>query len=154
MRGKIPFEEHMSPRAQQVFVLARREAVARHHEFVGTEHILLGILALEQGGAFDALRRCGVDFDLLKKEMESMIPVPGKFPLGEHIPYTPRVKTVMTCSAKEARTFKHPCIATEDLLLGLLAEGEGVAARALNRLGLTIERAREEITRTDFRPRR
>jgi len=144
----------MSPRAQHVMALARREAVARHYGFVGTEHILLGILALEQGGAFDALRRCGIDFESLRKEMEWMIPVPDKTPPGEHIPYTPRVKAVLTCSAKEAETFEHPCIATEDLLLGLLAEGEGIAARALNRLGLTIERARQEISRTNFGPRR
>jgi len=146
--------DQMSPRAQQVLALARREAVKRHHEFVGTEHILFGILALEQGGAFDALRRCGVDFESLRKEMERMIPVSGKTPPRENIPYTPRVKAVLTCSAKEAETFQHPHIATEDLLLGLHAEGEGVAARALNRTGLTIERAREEIARTDFGPRR
>src|SRR2546422_170049 len=120
-----------TPRAQQVLSLARKEADRFKHNFVGTEHLLLGIIRLGQGTAFTVLGNMGVDLEAARKEVEKQVGTgPDQRVLGI-IPYTPRVKKVLALAAKEAKALKHTYVGTEHLQLGLLREGDGVAARVL-----------------------
>jgi len=121
----------MSPRAQQVLALARKEAVRLNHEFLGTEHLLLGIIALAQGGAIDVLRKHSVDLDSMRQGVERVALLPPTQKISGNIPYTPRVKKVLDLASEAAVTLAHPYVCTEDLLLGILEEGEGLAARVL-----------------------
>jgi ATP-dependent Clp protease ATP-binding subunit ClpA len=136
---------NLTPRAQQVLVLARKEATRFNHSFVGTEHILLGIVALGQGTAVKVLHHFGITLEPLRAEIEKQVGTgPDPVVLG-NIPYTPRVKAVLAIASKEASDLHHTYIGTEHLLLGLLCEGDGVAARVLANLGLDVERTRQAI---------
>ena len=141
-------EESMSnftPRAQQVLALARKEADRFNHNFVGTEHLLLGLIKLGQGVAVNVLQRLGMDLDTVRLEVEKQVGTgPDQKQVG-NIPYTPRVKKVLNLAAKEAKALNHTYVGTEHILLGLLREGEGVAARVLKNLDVDIEQARQEI---------
>jgi ATP-dependent Clp protease ATP-binding subunit ClpA len=138
---------NFTPRAQQVLALARREADRFHHNFVGTEHLLLGLIRQGQGTAVVVLGRLGVDLETARREVEKIVGGTLNQEVHVYIPYTPRVKKVLALAAKEARALNHTYVGTEHILLGLLAEGDGVAGRVLKNLGVDIENARVEILR-------
>lgn len=136
---------NFSPRAQQVLVLARKEADRFNHNFVGTEHLLLGLIKIDQGVAVNVLRKLGLDLEKVRSEVEKLIGAgPDQKMLG-HIPYTPRVKTVLSLATQEAKGLNHTYVGTEHILLGLLREGDGVAARVLKNMNVDMERTRQEI---------
>ena len=139
---------NFTPRAQQVLALARKEADRFHHNYVGTEHLLLGLIKLGQGVAVSVLQKMGLDLETVRGEVEKQVGIgqESKTPVGS-IPYTPRVKKVLALAGKEAKVLNHSYVGTEHILLGLLREGEGVAARVLKTLEIDIERTRNEILR-------
>ncbi len=136
---------NFTPRAQQVLTLARQEAERLQHNFVGTEHLLLGMIRLGQGVGVTVLAKLGLDLESVRSEVEKQVGRgPDQKPVGL-IPYTPRVKRVLALAAKEARALNHTYVGTEHILLGLLREGDGFAARALMNLEVDLELARQEI---------
>src|SRR2546426_2468866 len=136
---------NFTPRAQQVLALARKEADRFNHNFVGTEHLLLGLIKLGQGVAVNVLQKMGLDLDTVRMEVEKQVGTgPDQKVIG-NIPYTPRVKKVLALAAKEAKALNHTYVGTEHILLGLLREGDGVAARVLKNLDVDIEQTRQEI---------
>ncbi len=136
---------NFTPRAQQVLALARKEADRFSHNYVGTEHILLGLIKLGQGVAVNVLERMGLDLDRVRVEVEKEVGTGTAGQSGGNIPYTPRVKKVLALADKEAKALNHSYVGTEHILLGLLREGDGVAARVLQQLEVDIQSAREEI---------
>jgi ATP-dependent Clp protease ATP-binding subunit ClpC len=141
-------DEHMSnftPRAQQVLALARKEADRFNHNFVGTEHLLLGLIKLGQGVAVNVLQKMGLDLETVRMEVEKQVGTGPDQKMIGNIPYTPRVKKVLALAAKEAKALTHTYVGTEHILLGLLREGDGVAARVLKNLDVDIEQTRQEI---------
>jgi len=138
---------NFTPRAQQVLALARKEADRFNHNFVGTEHLLLGLIKLGQGVAVNVLQKMGLDLETVRLEVEKQVGTgPDQKQVG-NIPYTPRVKKVLNLASKEAKALAHTYVGTEHILLGLLREGEGVAARVLKNLDVDIEQTRQEILR-------
>jgi len=137
---------NFTPRAQQVLGLARKEADRFNHAYIGTEHLLLGLIKLGQGVAVNVLRHMGLQLDVVRMEIEKEVGTgqPQQKAIGA-IPYTPRVKKVLAFANKEAKALNHSYVGTEHLLLGLLREEEGVAARVLRHLEVDIERTRNEI---------
>jgi Clp amino terminal domain, pathogenicity island component len=136
-----------TPNARLTLELARKEAPRLHHSFIGTEHILLGLLALEDGVVPNVLKRMGVDREGLRKQIENWVSIfPSKKTHGR-LPYTPRVKKSFRLAAGEAEASHQTGVGAEHIFLGLLLEGDGVAARVLKNLGLTSETTREEIIR-------
>jgi len=137
---------NFTPRAQQVLALARKESDRFHHNYVGTEHLLLGLIHLGQGVAVNVLVKMGLDLDTVRAEVEKQVASTGAEdkPTG-NIPYTPRVKKVLALASKEAKALNHSYVGTEHILLGLLREGEGVASTVLRSLNIDIERCRHEI---------
>jgi ATP-dependent Clp protease ATP-binding subunit ClpC len=136
---------NFTPRAQQVLALSRKEAERFNHNYVGTEHLLLGLINLGQGVAVNVLQKMDLDLQTVRVAVEKQVGIgPESKPLGA-IPYTPRVKKVLALSGKEAKLLNHSYVGTEHILLGLLREGEGVAARVLKSLNIDIERCRNEI---------
>ena len=136
---------NFTPRAQQVLALSRKEADRFHHNYIGTEHLLLGLINLGQGVAVNVLQRMGLDLQTVRTAVEKQVGTgPESKPSG-NIPYTPRVKKVLALAGKEAKALNHSYVGTEHILLGLLREGEGVAARVLKSLDVDIERCRNEI---------
>ena len=138
---------NFTPRAQQVLALARKEADRFHHNYVGTEHILLGLIKLGQGVAVSVLQKMGLDLETVRSAVEKQVGTGTESKTTGSIPYTPRVKKVLALAGKEAKTLNHSYGGTEHILLGLLREGEGVAARVLKSLEVDIERTRQEILR-------
>ena len=139
--------QNFTPRAQQVLNLARKEAERFQHNFVGTEHLLLGLLRLGQGTAVSVLTEMGVDLDKTRQEVEKHIGVgPDQKPIGQ-IPYTPRVRKVFALASKEAKALSHTYVGTEHLLLGLIREGDGLAARVLTAMGLDTSVVRNCVLR-------
>ncbi|HZR19752.1 MAG TPA: Clp protease N-terminal domain-containing protein [Verrucomicrobiae bacterium] len=139
--------QNFTPRAQKVIELAQKQAVRLGHSFIGTEHVLLGLLELGQGIACTVLLRFGVQYEAMRKEMERLIPF-GDSSLSSRPPTpTPRVEKVLSWAKKEADTLRHQYIGTEHLLLGLLSEPDGVAARLLQGFDVNLKRARREIIR-------
>jgi len=136
---------NFTPRAQQVLALARKEADRFNHAYVGTEHLLLGLIKLGQGVAVNVLERMGLALDSVRAEVEKEVGSGPPQSAPGNIPYTPRVKKVLALANKEAKSLNHSYVGTEHLLLGLLREGEGVAARVLKRLDVDIQRTRNEI---------
>ena len=136
---------NFTPRAQQVLQLARKEADRFNHGYVGTEHILLGICALGQGVAVNVLQKIGISLESLRMEVEKAVGVGPETKTVGNVPFTPRVKKVLALSGSEARALNHSYVGTEHILLGLLREGEGVAARVLKNLDVDLEQARIEI---------
>ncbi|MDQ6595418.1 ATP-dependent Clp protease ATP-binding subunit [Bacillus salipaludis] len=130
-------------RAQKVLALAQEEAIRLGHNNIGTEHILLGLVREGEGIAAKALYGLGLGSDKIQKEVENLI---GK---GQEVPqtihYTPRAKKVIELSMDEARKLGHSYVGTEHILLGLIREGEGVAARVLNNLGVSLNKARQQV---------
>ena len=136
---------NFTPRAQQVLALARKEADRFNHSFVGTEHLLLGLINLGQGVAVNVLQKMGLDLETVRLEVEKQVGTGPDQKLAGNIPYTPRVKKVLELSKKEAKALHHTYVGTEHILLGLLREGEGVAARVLKNLDIDIDQCRDEI---------
>jgi len=136
---------NFTPRAQQVLALARKEADRFNHSFVGTEHLLLGLINLGQGVAVNVLQKMGLDLETVRLEVEKQVGTGPDQKLAGNIPYTPRVKKVLELSKKEAKALHHTYVGTEHILLGLLREGEGVAARVLRNLDIDIDQCRQEI---------
>ncbi|MDR0994189.1 MAG: ATP-dependent Clp protease ATP-binding subunit [Verrucomicrobiota bacterium] len=134
-----------TPRAQQALQLARQEADRFNHGYIGTEHLLLGLIALGEGVAVTVLRRMGLDLDSVRMEVEKAVGVGSDMKTVGHVPYTPRVKKVLALAGTEARAMNVEFIGTEHILLGLLREGEGVAARVLGNLHVDIEKTRNEV---------
>ena len=136
---------NFTPRAQQVLALARKEADRFNHNFVGTEHLLLGLIKLGQGVAVNVLQKMGLDLETVRMEVEKQVGTGPDQKMIGNIPYTPRVKKVLALAGKEARALNHTYVGTEHILLGLLREGDGVAARVLKNLDVDIEQTRAEI---------
>ena len=137
--------QNFTPRAQQVLALSRKEAERFHHNYIGTEHLLLGLINLGQGVAVNVLQKMGLDLETVRAAVEKQVGLGPEQMDAEAIPYTPRVKKVLALASKEAKALTHSYVGTEHLLLGLLREGEGVAARVLKSLDVDIERCRQEI---------
>jgi len=143
--AEMRFMNDFTPRAQQVLALARKEAERFNHNYVGTEHLLLGLIKLGQGVAVSVLQKMGLDLEIVRIEVEKHVgPHPDTKMIG-NFPYTPRVKKVLALAGKEAQALHHSYVGTEHLLLGLLREGEGVAARVLKSLEVDLARTRNEI---------
>ena len=136
---------NFTPRAQQVLALARKEADRFNHSFVGTEHLLLGLINLGQGVAVNVLQKMGLNLETVRLEVEKQVGTGPDQKLAGNIPYTPRVKKVLELSKKEAKALHHTYVGTEHILLGLLREGEGVAARVLKTLDIDIDLCRQKI---------
>jgi ATP-dependent Clp protease ATP-binding subunit ClpC len=136
---------NFTPRAQQVLSLARKEAERFNHNYLGTEHLLLGLIKLGQGVAVNVLQKMGVDLETVRTEVEKQVGSGPEAKVSSNTPYTPRVKKVLALAGKEAKALNHSYVGTEHVLLGLLREGEGVAARVLKTLEIDLERARNEI---------
>ncbi|MBY7141658.1 ATP-dependent protease ATP-binding subunit ClpC [Virgibacillus sp. NKC19-3] len=130
-------------RAQKVLALSQEEAVRLGHNNIGTEHILLGLVREGEGIAAKALESLGLEVPKIQEEVEKLIGV-GKKPM-QSIHYTPRAKKVVELSQDEARKLGHSYVGTEHILLGLIREGEGVAARVLNNLGVSLNKARQQV---------
>ncbi len=138
---------NFTPRAQQVLALARKEADRFNHNYVGTEHLLLGLIKLGQGVAVNVLAKMGLELDAVRMEVEKQVGSGQETKMVGNIPYTPRVKKVLALAGKEAKALGHSYVGTEHILLGLLREGDGVAAQILRNLDVDIERTRNEILR-------
>jgi ATP-dependent Clp protease ATP-binding subunit ClpC len=136
---------NFTPRAQQVLALARKEADRFNHNYVGTEHLLLGLIKLGQGVAVNVLQKLGLDLETVRIEVEKQVGSGPDTKMSGNIPYTPRVKKVLALAGKEAKALNHSYVGTEHILLGLLREGDGVAARVLKTLEVDIERTRNEV---------
>ncbi|MDR2806874.1 MAG: ATP-dependent Clp protease ATP-binding subunit [Puniceicoccales bacterium] len=143
---------NFTPRSQQVLVLARQAADQMRNNYVGTEHILIGLIELGQGIAVNVLRKLNVTLEGVREKIQQALKEQVRDTHGkalssvvENIPFTPRVKKVLILAANEARGLQHPYIGTEHLLLGILREGEGIAAKVLDELGVNIDRCRQEI---------
>ena len=138
--------DNFTERARKVLGLARQEAQKFNHEYIGTEHILLGLILEGSGVAANVLRNMEIDLRKIRLEIEKlvqqgpqMVTAPGK------LPFTPRAKRVIELAKAEAQTLGHEHIGTEHLLLGLLKENEGIAAQVLMNLGVRLEEVREEV---------
>ena len=131
-------------RAQQVLVLAQEEAKRLSHNFIGTEHLLLGLVREGSGIAARALQNMNVDLNRVRSEVERIAPKSDKL-LHKGVTYTPRAKRVVELSIEESQNLGHNYVGTEHILLGLLREGEGIAAQVLANLGIDLKRARKEV---------
>ena len=140
--------DNFTPRAQQVLQLARKEADRFNHGYVGTEHVLLGLIALGHGVAVNALQALGIDLASVRIEVEKAVGTGPETKTIGNVPFTPRAKKVLALSASEARGLGHSYVGTEHILLGLLREGEGIAARVLENLGIDLDETRYEIMKT------
>ncbi|PIV81776.1 hypothetical protein COW53_02570, partial [bacterium CG17_big_fil_post_rev_8_21_14_2_50_64_8] len=137
--------DRFTQRVRKVLFLARDEAGRLQHDYIGTEHLLLGIIHEGEGVAANVLRKMNVDFERLQKAVEDSVTAPmGPVSIGE-IPFTPRAKKVLELSIDEARLHNHNYVGTEHLLLALIREGEGVAARVLGELGVDHEGVKREV---------
>ncbi len=136
--------ERFTDRARRVVVLAQEEARLLNHGYIGTEHILLGLVSEGDGVAARSLERLGVSLEAVRAKVEGIIGRGGGAPSG-HIPFTPRAKKVLELSLRESLQLGHNYIGTEHILLGLIREGEGVAAQVLVSLGVDVSRVRQEV---------
>jgi ATP-dependent Clp protease ATP-binding subunit ClpC len=136
--------ERFSDRARRVVVLAQEEARTLNHNYIGTEHILLGLIHEGDGVAARSLESLGISLDAVRQQVEEIIGRGQQAPSG-HIPFTPRAKKVLELSLREALQLGHGYIGTEHILLGLLREGDGVAAQVLVRLGADLNRVLGQV---------
>ena len=136
--------ERFTDRARRVVVLAQEEARLLNHNYIGTEHILLGLIHEGEGVAAKSLESLGISLEAVRAQVEEIIGQGGNSPSG-HIPFTPRAKKVLELSLREALQLGHNYIGTEHILLGLIREGEGVAAQVLVKLGADLSRVRQQV---------
>ena len=149
--GEAPFPDlvNFDASAIQSLEFARSEPLRFHHDFIGTEHLLLGLLRMETGIVTNVLDRLGVNAERISREIETIV---GLGPVHETlranmIPYTPRAREALLLAVQEAKTLNHLQVGAEHIFLGLLREGSGVAAVVLKKLGIDVERTRNEILR-------
>jgi ATP-dependent Clp protease ATP-binding subunit ClpA len=136
--------ERYTDRARRVVVLAQEEARRLNHNYIGTEHILLGLIHEGEGVAARALESLGIGLQAVRQQVEEIIG-PGQQPLSGHYPFTPRVNKALELASREALQLGHNYIGTEHILLGLIREGEGVAAQVLAKLGADLNRVRQQV---------
>jgi ATP-dependent Clp protease ATP-binding subunit ClpA len=136
--------ERFTDRARRVVVLAQEEARLLNHNYIGTEHILLGLIHEGEGVAAKALESLGISLEAVRAQVEEIIGQGQSAPTG-HIPFTPRAKKVLELSLREALQLGHNYIGTEHILLGLIREGEGVAAQVLVKVGASLDRVRQQV---------
>ena len=136
--------ERFTDRARRVVVLAQEEARLLNHNYIGTEHLLLGLIHEGAGVAVGTLESLGISLEDVRQNVEEMIGR-GQHALSGHIPFTPRAKKVLELSLRESQQLGHDYIGTEHILLGLIREGEGVAAQVLVKLGADLNRARQQV---------
>jgi ATP-dependent Clp protease ATP-binding subunit ClpA len=136
--------DRFTDRARRVVVLAQEEARLLNHNYVGTEHLLLGLIHEGEGVAAKALESLGISLEAVRAQVEEIIGQGQSAPTG-HIPFTPRAKKVLELSLREAKQLGHSYIGTEHILLGLIREGEGVAAQVLVKLGADLSRGRQQV---------
>ena len=137
--------ERFTDRARRVMVLAQEEARMLNHNYIGTEHILLGLLGEAEGVAARALESLGISLAAVRQQVEEIIGQGQQAPSGGHIPFTPRAKKVLELAQREARALGHDYVGTEHILLGLIREGDGVAAQVLVTLGADLNRVRQQV---------
>ena len=137
--------ERFTDRARKVMQLANQEAQRFNHEYIGTEHILLGLVKEGSGVAANVLKNLEVDLRKIRLEVEKLVQSGPEMVTVGKLPQTPRAKKVIEYSMEEARNLNHSYVGTEHILLGLLREQEGVAAQVLMNLGLKLEDVREEV---------
>ena len=138
--------ERFTDRARRVVVLAQEEARMLNHNYIGTEHILLGLIHEGEGVAAKALESLGISLEAVRSQVEEIIGQGQQAPSG-HIPFTPRAKKVLELSLREALQLGHNYIGTEHLLLGLVRERDGVAAQVLAERGAALDAVRQEVVR-------
>ena len=136
--------ERFTDRARRVVILAQEEARLLNHNYIGTEHVLLGLIHEHEGVAAKALESLDISLEAVRGQVEEIIGQGAKPPSGL-IPFTPRAKRVLELSLREALQLGHNYIGTEHILLGLIREGEGVAAQVLVKLGADLARVREQV---------
>src|SRR6187549_1021179 len=136
--------ERFTDRARRVVVLAQEEARGLNHNYIGTEHILLGLIHEGEGVASKALESLGISLEAVREQVQEIIGQGQQAPTG-HIPFTPRAKKVLELSLREALQLGHNYIGTEHILLGLIREGEGVAAQVLVKVGADLSRVRQQV---------
>ena len=136
-----------TPRAQRIIQLAKQEADRFNHAYVGTEHLLLGIIALGAGVAVAIIEQMNISLDDVRMEVEKIVPPGPETKTVGDVPYTPKTRKVLQLARSEASAMSHSYIGTEHILLGLLKEGEGFAAQVLSNLGVDLEAARIAIKR-------
>jgi len=136
--------ERFTDRARRVVVLAQEEAKMLNHNYIGTEHILLGLIHEGEGVAAKSLESLDISLDAVREQVQEIIGQGQQQPTG-HIPFTPRAKKVLELSLREALQLGHNYIGTEHILLGLIREGEGVAAQVLVKLGADLNRVRQQV---------
>jgi hypothetical protein len=136
--------ERFTDKARRVVVLAQEEARHLDHNYIGTEHILLGLIHEGEGVAAKALESLGISLEAVRVQVEEIVGRGAEAPTG-HIPFTPRAKKVLELSLREALALSHNYIGTEHILLGLIREGEGVAAQVLVKLGASFDRVRQQV---------
>jgi ATP-dependent Clp protease ATP-binding subunit ClpC len=128
-----------------IYHIAREEAARLGHDYIGTEHILLALLREGSGVGVQTIQRLNVDLDLLRHEVEKLSKPGSGVPTMGDVPHTPRARKVIDLAREEAQQLNHSYIGTEHLLLGLIREGEGVAFKALDSFGITLDAARNQI---------
>jgi ATP-dependent Clp protease ATP-binding subunit ClpC len=136
--------ERFTERARRVVVLAQEEARALSHNYIGTEHILLGLIHENEGVAAKSLESIGISLDVVRTQVEEIIGEGRITPSGQ-IPFTPRAKKVLELSLRESMQLGHNYIGTEHILLGLIREGEGLGAQVLVKLGADLNRVRQQV---------
>ena len=137
--------DRFTDRAKKVMSFARQEAMKFNHEYIGTEHILLGLVQEGSGVAANVLKNMSIDLEKIRHEVEKIVKTgPSMVTMGQ-LPFTPRAKKVLELSLEEASQLSHNYIGTEHLLLGLIRENEGIAAQVLMNLGIKLDEVREEV---------
>jgi ATP-dependent Clp protease ATP-binding subunit ClpC len=136
--------ERFTDRGRLVVILAQKEARMLNHNYMGTEHILLGLLHEGEGVAAKSLESLGISLEGVRSQVEEIAGQGQEAPSG-HIPFTPRTKKMLELSLREAAQLGHDYIGTEHILLGLIREGEGIAAQVLVELGAELTRVRQEV---------
>jgi len=145
-KGGMGMFERFTDRARRVIDLAHEEARLLNHTYVGTEHLLLGLIGAGEGVAVQALESLGVSLEAVREQVEQIIGR-GQQAVPEHIPLTPRAKKVLELARREASQLGHNHIGTEHILLGLIREGKGVSAQVLADLGADVNRVRQQVIR-------
>ncbi len=148
MDDLTPWLKNFTPRAKHVLALAQKESERLNHDYVGTEHLLLGLISLGEGVAVSVLRSMGLDLNTLRFEVERQFGTGGQTKLDGPAPLTARLKNIIVMSANEAKSMNYNYIGTEHLLLALLREGQSAAAQILRSLKVDVERVRDEVIKT------
>jgi len=139
--------QDFTPRARTVVARAAKHSARMRHGFIGTEHLILGLLEMGQGVAFSVLKRLDVDLDQVRRKVEGQVQPGPHEPTQSDLPFTPRLKRVLELAHEERKALQHTYLGTEHLLLGILKEGNGVAARVLKQCKLDLDQTRQEILR-------